>query len=101
MPLPANTPGELKHGPELARLAVDRFTGPVDGQDQHQLVITHAFLVAWLARHALDAPNWRWLTLTPHNAALTILRYTPTRPSAIVLYNDTHHLNERGPSMNV
>jgi probable phosphoglycerate mutase len=82
------TPDELKQGPELARVAEEHFTGPVDGEDQHQLVITHAFLVAWLVRHAIDAPNWRWLTLTPTNAALTILRYPPTGPSSILLYNN-------------
>ncbi|MFI7063885.1 histidine phosphatase family protein [Kribbella sp. NPDC050124] len=87
------TPEELRHGPELARLALERFTGPVDGDDvRHELLITHNFLIAWLVRHALDAPAWRWLTLTHCNAALTILRYTPTHPSSILLYNDMHHL---------
>lgn len=89
------TAEERKRGPELAHLALERFTGPVDGQDQRQLVITHAFLVAWLVRHALDAPNWRWLSLTPSNAALTVLRYTPMRPSSVLLYNDLTEAAER------
>jgi broad specificity phosphatase PhoE len=87
------TPEELKHGPELANLALELFTGPVDGDDeQHELLITHNFLAGWLVQHAMDAPNWRWLSLNHHNAALTALRYAPGRPSSILFYNDTRHL---------
>lgn len=91
--LQQSTAEELKRGSELARLAVERFTGPVDGDDeQHQLVVTHNFLVGWLVRHAMDAPKWRWLSLTHCNAALTVLRYAPGRPSSVLLYNDMRHL---------
>lgn len=87
------TADDLKRGPELARLAIERFTGPVDGEDeQHELVVTHNFLVGWLVRHAMDAPNWRWLSLTQCNAALTVIRYAPGRPSSVLLYNDMRHL---------
>jgi probable phosphoglycerate mutase len=87
------TPEELEDGPKLARLALDRFTGPVDGaDDQHELLVTHNFVVAWLVRHAMDAPEWRWLTLNHCNAALTVLRYPPGRPSSVLLFNDMRHL---------
>lgn len=86
---------ERSRGPELARRAVDRFTGPVDGpEDRHELVITHAFLIGWLVRHVLDAPAWRWLGLNAPNAALTVLRFAPGRPSAVLLLNDQSHLPE-------
>jgi broad specificity phosphatase PhoE len=82
-----------EHGPELARLAIERFTGPVESVlDQRELVVTHSFLIAWLVRHALDAPPWRWLGLNHCNAALTVLRYAPGRPSTVVMYNDMRHL---------
>lgn len=88
-----STAEELQRGPELGRLALERFTGPADSEDhQHELLVTHNFLIAWLVRHAMDAPEWRWLTLTHCNAALTVLRYTPGRPSSILTYNDMRHL---------
>jgi broad specificity phosphatase PhoE len=87
------TAEEATRGAELARLAVERFTGPVDGEDdQRELVVTHNFPIAWLVRHAMDAPPWRWLGLNHCNAALTVLRYAPGRPSSVVLYNDMRHL---------
>lgn len=87
------TAEELDSGAELARVALERFTGPVDGNDvQHQLLITHNFLVAWLVRHTMEAPKWRWLALNHCNAALTVLRFAPGRPSSVLVYNDMGHL---------
>ncbi len=87
------TAEELERGPELGRLALECFSGPVDGEDeQHELLVTHNFLVGWLVRHAMDAPEWRWLSLTQCNAALTVLRYAPGRPASVLLYNDMRHL---------
>ncbi|MFI0241811.1 histidine phosphatase family protein [Streptomyces sp. NPDC016845] len=90
------TERERAHGAELARRALADFTGPVDGSEadapRHELVVTHAFLVAWLVRAALDAPAWRWLGFTPANAALTVIRYSEARPAAVLTYNDLSHL---------
>ncbi|TCC10298.1 histidine phosphatase family protein [Kribbella soli] len=87
------TPEELERGPELARLALERFAGPVDGADERrELVVTHNFLIGWLVGHAMDAPNWRWLSLNHCNAALTVIRYAPGRPSSVLVYNDMQHL---------
>ncbi|MEW2179075.1 histidine phosphatase family protein [Streptomyces sp. NPDC005406] len=84
---------EREQGPELAREALVRFTGPVAGdQPRHELVVTHNFLTGWLVRAALDAPRWRWMGLYHANAALTVIRYAPGRPAAVLLYNDTGHL---------
>jgi broad specificity phosphatase PhoE len=84
---------ERQRGPVLARQALERFTGPVAGEeDRHELVVTHNFLIGWLVRHALDAPKWRWLGLNHANAALTVIRYAPGRPSSVLFYNDMRHL---------
>ncbi|MFC8230930.1 histidine phosphatase family protein [Streptomyces sp. NPDC057287] len=86
---------ERSRGPELAGAALARFTGPAEGTDpRHELVVTHAFLAAWFVRDALDAPAWRWLGLNHSNAALTVIRYTPGRPAALVMFNDMGHLPE-------
>ncbi|MGW1176655.1 histidine phosphatase family protein [Kitasatospora sp. NPDC002543] len=93
--LSGTTAEERRTGAALARRAVERFTGPVPGGEvRHELVVTHAFLVGWLVRHALDAPTWRWLGVNAANAALTVLRYTPGRPPAVLLLNDQGHLPE-------
>ncbi|MGX1122498.1 broad specificity phosphatase PhoE [Streptomyces ambofaciens] len=88
------TEEERRHGPELARQALRRFTGAVTdgGQDRHELVVTHNFLIAWLVRDAMHAPKWRWLGLNHANAALTVIRYAPGRAASVLLSNDMRHL---------
>ncbi|MFF1605192.1 histidine phosphatase family protein [Streptomyces mirabilis] len=84
---------EREDGPRLAAAAFEEFTGPVIGDEpRHELVVTHNFLVGWLVRAALDAPKWRWMGINHANAALTVIRYAPGRPPAILLFNDTGHL---------
>ncbi|WP_031078478.1 histidine phosphatase family protein [Streptomyces sp. NRRL WC-3742] len=91
--LSRTTPEEREHGPALAAQAMERFTGPVPGdQERHELLVTHNFLIAWLVRQALDAPRWRWLGLNHANAGLTVLRWAPGRPPAVLLHNDQRHL---------
>lgn len=93
--LSSTTAQERADGEVLARRAVDRFTGPVPGgEERHELVVTHAFLIGWLVRHALDAPAWRRLGLNAANAALTVLRYASGRPPVVLLLNDQGHLPE-------
>ncbi|SEG76370.1 probable phosphoglycerate mutase [Actinacidiphila yanglinensis] len=84
---------EREQGPALARRALDRFGGPVDGDtDRHELIVTHNFLVAWFVRDAMHAPMWRWLGLNHANAALTVIRYAPGRPATVLVSNDMRHL---------
>ncbi|MFI6054849.1 histidine phosphatase family protein [Streptomyces violascens] len=86
-------PGEVEAGSRLVRETMARCTGPVDAAvPRHELVVTHSFLVGWLVRAALDAPDWRWIGLNPCNAALTVIRYAPDRPASVLLYNDMAHL---------
>ncbi|MET9293631.1 histidine phosphatase family protein [Streptomyces sp. NPDC003077] len=90
------SPEERERGSTLARAALARFTGPVDADDRddsrHELIVTHNFLIGWLVRAAHDAPKWRWLGLNHCNAALTVIRYAPDRPSSVLLFNDMRHL---------
>ena len=58
----------------------------------HELLITHNFVIAWFVRHVLDAPTWRWLTLTQANCGLTVLAQRPGRPWTLVTHNDLAHL---------
>ncbi|RDG35358.1 histidine phosphatase family protein [Streptomyces corynorhini] len=84
---------ERDRGPALAREALEEFTGTVDGdRPRHELVVTHNFLIGWLIRAALDAPEWRWMGLNHGNAALTAIRYAPGRQSSVLFYNDMRHL---------
>ncbi|MEU5937683.1 histidine phosphatase family protein [Micromonospora sp. NPDC047548] len=83
---------ERADGPRLAAEAVARFaTAPADG-DVRELVITHNFLIAWLVRHALDAPERRWLGSNHHNAGLTVIRYSSAGPPSLIAFNDVAHL---------
>ncbi|MFK4105212.1 histidine phosphatase family protein [Streptomyces sp. NPDC019531] len=84
---------ERERGPVLAQRALELFTGPVPGpEDRHELVVTHNFLVAWLLRDAMRAPKWSWLGLDHCNAALTVIRYAPSRPASVLVTNDMRHL---------
>ncbi|MGA5096708.1 histidine phosphatase family protein [Streptomyces lavendulocolor] len=87
------TAEEREQGPGLAAAALAEFTGPVAGDEpRHELVVTHNFLAGWLVRAAFDAPRWRWLGINHAHAAMTVIRYTPDRPPAVLLFNDTAHL---------
>lgn len=89
------TAEEREAGRDLARQALAQFTGPVVGdQERHEVLVTHNFLVGWLVRDAMDSPPWRWLGLNHGNAALTVIRYAPGRPSAVLVYNDVRHLTD-------
>lgn len=87
--LSTSTPEEREQGPDLARRALAYFTSSEAG---HELVITHAFLIAWLVREAMQAPTWRWIGLNQGNTALTVIRYTPRLPTSVLIHNDTRHL---------
>ncbi|SFW59873.1 histidine phosphatase family protein [Amycolatopsis australiensis] len=78
---------------ELAAEAERRFTGPVPGTEpRYEVLVTHTSVAAWLVRASQDAPPWRWLALDHAHAALTVIRYSPGRPAALLTYNDVGHL---------
>ncbi|MFG6191747.1 histidine phosphatase family protein [Nonomuraea sp. JJY05] len=84
---------EAASGQRLAEALVARFAkvaGP--GPDTHEVLVTHAYPIAWLVRHALDAPPSRWLGLNSANTALTVIEYRDGLPPTIVMFNDMSHL---------
>lgn len=84
---------EAAAGNRIARDLTARFaTVPKGSDDVHEVLITHAFQIAWLLRDALGAEPRRWLGLNSANTALTVIEYRPGRPAAVVMFNDMSHL---------
>ncbi len=67
--------------------------GRVGDADRTVIVVTHAFVIGWFVRHALDAPWWRWIGLNPDNSSLTTVRFHDDRPPQLLAFNDLGHLN--------
>lgn len=86
-------PAERAQGAALAADAIERFSQPgSDGDDTHELLVTHNFLIGCLVSHALDAPSWRWLGLNQMNCALTVLACEKSMPPRLISFNDAGHL---------
>lgn len=84
---------EAIHGAALGSRAIDLLTGPAaEGRDRIEVVITHAFTIGWLVRHALGAPSWRWWPPSQCHAGLTVIRYGVEDPPVVVVSNDLAHL---------
>ncbi|MFG3699729.1 histidine phosphatase family protein [Micromonospora sp. NPDC047620] len=64
------------------------------------MVVTHTFLIAWFVRHALDAPERRWLGFNAHNGGLTVIRYRSggRRPWSPSTTSPTCHRNCAPPA---
>jgi probable phosphoglycerate mutase len=97
------TVGERHEGAALAQAALERFArpagedaaGPGEDGDVHELIVTHNFLIGWFVRHALHAPDWRWIGLNQQNCALTVILYQPGLPPSLVSFNDAAHLPDQ------
>ncbi|WP_327151963.1 histidine phosphatase family protein [Nocardia sp. NBC_01329] len=87
---------EAESGHRIAQCLLAAFASTPDPAERegdiHELLITHAYPIAWLVRDALDAPPARWLGLDSANAALTVIEYRPGLPPGIVMFNDMSHL---------
>jgi serine/threonine-protein phosphatase PGAM5 len=90
---------EAESGHRTARDLIHRFASTPDPAghegDVHELLVTHAYPIAWLVRDALDAPAARWLGLSSANTALTLIEYRPGVPPGVVMFNDLGHLPAR------
>ncbi|MEU2200677.1 histidine phosphatase family protein [Isoptericola sp. NPDC019482] len=82
---------EAAEGARLAARLTTRFARAGDAET-HEVLVTHAFQVAWLVRDALGAPPESWLRLPYANAALTTIEYRDDRSTALVTFNDMGHL---------
>lgn len=95
---------EAAAGQQVAAALVARFARPSEGaadpspepaapRATHEVLVTHAYPIAWLVRDALGASPSRWLALTSSaNTALTVIEYSDGLPPAIVMFNDMSHL---------
>lgn len=82
-------------GQEVAQSLVRRFSrAPGPGRrSTHELLITHAYPVAWLVREALGAPAAAWLSLMRiANTGLTVIEYADGQLPVVVCVNDQSHL---------
>jgi phosphohistidine phosphatase SixA len=94
--VPVQAAGELDDrfpadDPVASAAMIARFTGPAD-VERHELVITHAFQVAWFVRDALETPESRWRDVIPANTGLTVIRYFPHGRTRVIVFNDLSHL---------
>ena len=85
------TPAEIEAGRAQMEDALAEFVVP-GGQERHDLLITHNFVIAAFVRSAMDAPDWRWLGLNQAHCGLTVLRVRPGRPVTLLIHNDLAHL---------
>jgi broad specificity phosphatase PhoE len=83
-------------GTALSRAVDDLAREAVRAAEHGPLIlVTHAFVIGWFVRAALDAPTWRWLGLHPTNTSLTVVRYSAGGTSSLVTFNDDAHLRQR------
>ncbi|MEU4219570.1 histidine phosphatase family protein [Actinoplanes sp. NPDC026623] len=81
-------------GHRLAEALTARFArAPEAGRpDTYEVLVTHAYPIAWLVRDALQAPPVRWLSLDSANTGLTMIEYRTGLAPALVMFNDLSHL---------
>lgn len=85
---------EAAAGARAAHRLTERFArqNPAGARPTHEVLITHAYPVAWMVREALGAPAESWLSLagTP-NTGLTVLAYDDG-PTLVQGVGDLSHL---------
>ncbi|MEU4335423.1 histidine phosphatase family protein [Micromonospora lupini] len=86
---------EASAGRRIGQDLVTRFaTAPERTEpDSHEVLVTHAYPIAWLVRHALEAPPTRWLGLDSANTGLTVIEYRTGLSPTLVMFNDQSHLS--------
>jgi probable phosphoglycerate mutase len=82
---------EAAAGADLANALIKRFARPAETETR-EVLVTHAHQVAWLVRHALDAPPARWLGLSCGHTAMTAIDHHDGAAPTVLLYNDMAHL---------
>lgn len=82
---------EAAEGAARADALTRRFACP-SATVTHEVLVTHAYPVAWLVRHALDAPPVRWLGLNCANTGVTAIDHRDGVAPTLLHYNDMGHL---------
>ncbi|WP_411080771.1 histidine phosphatase family protein [Streptomyces sp. cmx-18-6] len=85
---------EAEAGRRTAEALVARFARAPErtGPDVREVLVTHAYPIAWLVRDALGAPPTRWLGLDSANTGLTVIEYRAGLSPTLVMFNDMSHL---------
>jgi broad specificity phosphatase PhoE len=86
------TDEEIAAGEAQMSDAVAEWMSPPSGDDRHELLITHNFVIGWFVREVFGAPSWRWLGVNQANCGLTIIRVRSAKPAVLVTHNDLGHL---------
>ncbi|WP_193104356.1 histidine phosphatase family protein [Brachybacterium sp. FME24] len=92
---------EIDAGRRTARRLTARFATPIPapGRPTHEVLITHAYQVAWMVRDALGAPARSWMSLAGMaNTGLTIIEYDSGTPPLVHSVNDRSHLVDAAPA---
>jgi len=87
----AVTEEEIEAGRAQMADAVNAFLVRKSGE-VHELLVTHNFVIGWLVREVLQAPEWKWMTLNQANCGLTVLAQKHGRPWTLLSHNDLAHL---------
>lgn len=86
---------EAEDGRRTATALAARFGTP-NSQGQRptrEVVVTHAYPIAWLVREALGAPPERWMSLAGiANTGLTVIDHADGEPPGVSMVNDMSHL---------
>jgi probable phosphoglycerate mutase len=88
---------EREEGERLARALTARFLRPPSPghRGTHELLVTHAYQVAWMVRECLAAPSDSWLSFTSiANTGYTRIELAAGERPALIEVNDQSHLPE-------
>lgn len=84
---------EADDGRRRADALTARFAEVTGVRDTHELLVTHAYPIAWLLRDAVGAPPVRWLGVSGvPNTGLTVIEYRTEEYPTVVMVNDLGHL---------
>nr|WP_218880270.1 histidine phosphatase family protein [Kineosphaera limosa] len=89
------TAAEAAAGLQAARALTARFARPPSpGQrSTHELLVTHAYPVAWLLREFLGAPPAAWLSLSAiANTGVSVVELAQEEPPIVRCVNERSHL---------
>lgn len=86
---------EAEAGRRASEALVARFgsSNALSQRPTIEVLVTHAYPIAWLVREALGAPPARWMSLAGiANASLTVIEHHAGEPPGVVMVNDQSHL---------
>ncbi len=86
------TEAEVEAGRAQMEMPRAEFLVRQEGRGARSPHHAHNSVNAWFVREAMQAPDWRWMTLNQANCGLTVLAQKSGRPWTLVCHNDLAHL---------